>query len=59
VITQNAVITLKGPVCSDLEKQAVETKVAEVAGGTDKLKSEIEASSKQAGEKRSAKRNPK
>jgi hyperosmotically inducible periplasmic protein len=54
VIAQNGVITLKGPVHSDQEKQAVEAKAAEVAGGAEKIKSEIEVSNKQAGEKPSA-----
>ena len=54
VIAQNGVITLKGPVHSNKEKQAVEAKAAEAAGGADKVKSEIEVSSKQAGEKPSA-----
>lgn len=54
VIAENGVITLKGPVHSDQEKQAVEAKAAEAAGGADKIKSEIEVSSKQAGEKPSA-----
>jgi len=42
VITQNGQITLKGPVKSDEEKQAVEAKAAQVAGGADRIKSEIE-----------------
>ena len=42
VIAQNGVVTLKGPVHSDQEKQAVEAKAAEVAGGPDKIKSEID-----------------
>lgn len=54
VIAQNGVVTLKGPVRSDQEKQAVEAKAAEAAGGADKVKSEIEVSSKEAGEKPSA-----
>ncbi len=41
VIAQNGTVTLKGPVRSDEEKQAIETKAAEVAGGTDKIHSEI------------------
>jgi hyperosmotically inducible protein len=41
VIARNGEITLKGPVKSE-EKQAVEAKAAEVAGGADKIKSEIE-----------------
>lgn len=57
VIAQNGVITLKGPVHSDQEKQAVEAKAAEAAGGVDKIKSEIEVSSKQADEKPSAAKN--
>jgi len=42
VIAQNGAITLKGPVKSDEEKQVVEAKAAQVAGGADKIKSEIE-----------------
>ena len=42
VIARNGEITLKGPVKTDEEKQAVEAKAAEVAGGADKIKSEIE-----------------
>jgi hyperosmotically inducible protein len=53
-IAQNGVVTLKGPVHSDDEKQAVEAKAAEAAGGADKIKSQIEVSSKQSGEKPSA-----
>ena len=48
VIAQNGVITLKGPVRSDQEKRAVEAKAADAAGGADKVKSEIDVSSKQA-----------
>ena len=44
VIAQNGVVTLKGPVHSDQEKQAIEAKAAEVAGGADKIKSEIDVS---------------
>lgn len=46
VIAQNGVVTLKGPVRSDQEKQAIEAKAAEVAGGADKIKSEIDVASK-------------
>ena len=46
VIAQDGVVTLKGPVHSDQEKQAIEAKAAEVAGGTDKIKSEIDISNK-------------
>jgi hyperosmotically inducible protein len=42
VIAQNGIVTLKGPVHSDQEKQAIETKAAEAAGGPDKIKSEID-----------------
>jgi osmotically-inducible protein OsmY len=44
VISQNGVVTLKGPVSSDEEKRAIESKAAEVAGGSEKIKSEIEVS---------------
>ena len=46
VIAQDGVVTLKGPVHSDQEKLAIEAKAAEVAGGADKIKSEIDVSSK-------------
>ena len=46
VIAQNGMVTLKGPVHSDQEKQAIEAKAAEVAGGADKIKSEIDVASK-------------
>jgi len=46
VIAQNGVVTLKGPVRSDEEKQAIEAKAAEVAGGADKIKSEIDVANK-------------
>jgi len=46
VISQGGVVTLKGPVHSDQEKQAVEAKAAEAAGGADKIKSEIEVTTK-------------
>jgi hyperosmotically inducible protein len=42
VIAQNGTVTLKGPVKTDEEKKAIEAKAAEVAGGADKIKSEIE-----------------
>lgn len=44
VIAQNGVVILKGPVHSDQEKQAIEAKAAEAAGGADKVKSEIDVS---------------
>ena len=46
VIAQNGEVTLKGPVKSAEEKQAIEVKAAEVAGGPDKIKSEIEVTGK-------------
>ena len=46
VIAQNGVVTLKGPVRSDEEKQAIEAKAAEIAGGADKIKSEIDVANK-------------
>ena len=44
VIAQNGVVILKGPVHSDQEKQAIEAKAAEAAGGAYKVKSEIDVS---------------
>jgi hyperosmotically inducible periplasmic protein len=46
VIAQNGIVTLKGPVHSDQEKQAIESKAAEAAGGADKIKSEIDVANK-------------
>jgi hyperosmotically inducible protein len=54
VIARDGMVTLKGPVRSDEEKQAVEAKAAEAAGGTDKIKSEVEVSAKKIDEKPSA-----
>lgn len=45
VIAQNGMVTLKGPVKSEDEKQAVETKAAQIAG-PDKVTSEIQIASK-------------
>ena len=42
VIAQNGEVTLKGPVKSAEEKQAIEAKAAEVAGSPDRIKSQIE-----------------
>ncbi|MGH9546150.1 MAG: BON domain-containing protein [Terriglobales bacterium] len=41
VIAQNGMVTLKGPVDSDSEKQTVEAKAAQIAG-SDKVTNEIE-----------------
>jgi hyperosmotically inducible periplasmic protein len=46
VITQNGMVTLKGPVRSEDEKKAVEAKAAEVAGA-DKVTNEIDVQPKQ------------
>lgn len=45
VIAQNGMVTLKGPVKSEDEKHAVETKAAQIAG-TDKVTSEIQVAPK-------------
>ena len=44
VISQDGVVAWKGPVNSDEEKRAIESKAAEVAGGSEKVRSEIEVS---------------
>jgi hyperosmotically inducible periplasmic protein len=46
VIVQNGTVTLKGPVRSDEEKRTVEAKAAEVAGGSDKVTSELQVAAK-------------
>ena len=46
VITQNGMVTLKGPVRSEEEKRAIEAKAAEVAGG-DKVTNEMDVKPKQ------------
>jgi len=45
IVAQNGMVTLKGPVNSDSEKQAVESKAAQIAGA-DKVSSDIEVRSK-------------
>ena len=45
IISQNGMVTLKGPVNSDTEKQAVEAKAAEIAGA-DKVSSDLQVASK-------------
>ena len=42
VITQNGMVTLKGPVKTEEDKQAIAAKAAEVAGGPDKIQNQIE-----------------
>jgi hyperosmotically inducible protein len=56
IIVQGRAVTLKGPVRSQQEKQAVEAKAAEVAGGSDKINSEIEVKG-ESGTKRSPSKN--
>lgn len=46
VIAQNGAVTLKGPVNSEQEKQAVEAKASQIAGA-DKVNSEIQVAPKQ------------
>jgi hyperosmotically inducible protein len=46
IVAQNGMVTLRGPVRSEEEKQAVEEKAADAAGGSDHVKSEIEVKSK-------------
>ena len=41
IVSQDGVVTLKGPVHSDAEKSTIEAKAVEIAGGADKVKSEI------------------
>ena len=41
IVSQDGMVTLKGPVHSDAEKSTIEAKAAEIAGGADKVKSEI------------------
>ncbi len=44
-IADNGAVTLKGPVDSDTEKQAVEAKASQIAG-SDKVTSELQVKSK-------------
>jgi hyperosmotically inducible periplasmic protein len=41
IITQNGVVTLKGPVQSEEEKQTIASKAAEIAGGPDKVTDQL------------------
>jgi len=45
VISQNGMVTLKGPVKSEEEKQAIEAKAAQIAGA-DKVTNELEVAAK-------------
>jgi hypothetical protein len=40
-VSQDGTVTLKGPVHSEAEKSTIEAKAAEIAGGPDKVTSEI------------------
>jgi osmotically-inducible protein OsmY len=42
IISQGGMVTLKGPVKSEEEKMAIEQKAAEVAGGSEKIQSQLE-----------------
>ena len=48
IITQNGVVTLKGPVNTDEEKQAIAAKAAEIVGSPDKVQNQIDVGSKTA-----------
>ena len=48
IVSQNGMVTLKGPVRSDEEKHYVETKAAEIAG-RDNVRSEISVAPKSTG----------
>jgi osmotically-inducible protein OsmY len=41
IITQNGMVTLKGPVHSEEEKQTIASKAAEAAGGADKVNNQL------------------
>lgn len=45
VISQNGMVTLKGPVKSEEEKQAIEAKAAQIAGA-DKVTNQLEVAPK-------------
>lgn len=51
VITENGVVTLKGPVRTQEEKQSVEAKAAEAVGAPDKVHSELEVTGMEANKK--------
>jgi osmotically-inducible protein OsmY len=58
VIAQNGVVTLKGPVRTQEEKQAVEAKAAEVVGAPDKIQSELDVTGVEASKKPSPGHTP-
>jgi hyperosmotically inducible periplasmic protein len=47
VVSQNGTVTLKGPVRSEAEKQAIEAKAKEVAGSSATVNNQIEVQPKQ------------
>ena len=51
VITQNGMVTLKGPVKTEEDKQAIGSKAAEVVGSPDKVQNQIEVGSSDASAK--------
>jgi len=48
IIAQNGTVTLKGPVNTEEEKQAIAAKAAEVIGSPDKVQNQIEVGNKSA-----------
>jgi len=46
VIVKDGTVTLRGPVRSEEEKRTIEAKAAEVAGGSDKVTSELQVAAK-------------
>lgn len=48
IIAQNGTVTLKGPVNTEEEKQAIAAKAAEIVGSPDKVQNQIEVGSKSA-----------
>jgi hyperosmotically inducible protein len=56
IIAQNGVVTLKGPVKTEEEKQAIGSKAAEVVGSPDKVQNQIEVGSSDASAKPSPNR---
>jgi hyperosmotically inducible periplasmic protein len=51
IIAQNGMVTLKGPVKTEEEKQAIGSKAAEVVGSPDKVQNQIEVGSSDASAK--------
>jgi osmotically-inducible protein OsmY len=46
IISQNGMVTLKGPVRSDNEKKLIESKAADIAGGPTKVDDQLTVASK-------------